>query len=98
LTSKQQSSGWSLTLGEPYEPGVDGYTTRAVLPGRHAAVLKLVAPHRENEHEADALALWDGDGAVALLARDESGTRSARALRARDAALDGSSPTRRSTS
>jgi streptomycin 6-kinase len=35
-------------------------------------VLKLNAPgHDEAEHEADALALWDGDGAVRLLARDD---------------------------
>lgn len=64
---------WSLTLGEPYAPGVDGYTTRATLPDGTPAVLKILKPHRENEHEADALALWDGDGAVRLLERDESG-------------------------
>lgn len=29
-------------------------------------------PHSEAEHEADALELWDGDGAVRLLARDDS--------------------------
>jgi streptomycin 6-kinase len=33
-------------------------------------VLKVQKPHRESEHEADALALWDGDGAVRLLAHD----------------------------
>jgi streptomycin 6-kinase len=64
---------WSLTLGEPYTPGVDGYTTRATLADGTPAVLKILKPHRENEHEADALELWDGDGAVRLLARDESG-------------------------
>jgi streptomycin 6-kinase len=37
-----------------------------------AAVLKLNAPsHFEAETEADALALWNGRGAVRLLARDE---------------------------
>jgi streptomycin 6-kinase len=64
---------WSLTLGEPYEPGAAGYTTRAALADGTPAVLKLVHPHRESEHEADALELWDGDGAVRLLGRDESG-------------------------
>lgn len=64
---------WSLTLGEPYTSGVDGYTTRATLADGTPAVLKLLKPHRENEHEADALELWDGDGAVRLLERDESG-------------------------
>jgi len=33
-------------------------------------VLKVQQPHRESEHEADALALWDGEGAVRLLAHD----------------------------
>jgi streptomycin 6-kinase len=33
-------------------------------------VLKIQTPHRESEHEADALALWDGDGAARLLAHD----------------------------
>ena len=64
---------WSLTLGEPYEQGAAGYTTRALLPDGTPVVLKLVNPHRESEHEADALELWDGDGAVRLLARDETG-------------------------
>jgi streptomycin 6-kinase len=31
-------------------------------------VLTLVFPHREAEHEADALAVWNGEGAVRLLA------------------------------
>jgi streptomycin 6-kinase len=34
------------------------------------AVLKIQQPHRESEHEAAALELWDGDGAVRLLAHD----------------------------
>jgi len=33
-------------------------------------VLKLQYPHREAEHEAAALAAWDGNGAVRLLAHD----------------------------
>ena len=33
-------------------------------------MLKLVHPHRESEHEADALRVWDGAGAVRLLAED----------------------------
>ena len=31
------------------------------------AVLKIQQPHRESEHEAAALELWDGDGAIRLL-------------------------------
>ena len=33
-------------------------------------VLKIQWPHRESEHEAAALELWAGDGAVRLLAHD----------------------------
>ena len=31
------------------------------------AVLKAQQPHRESEHEAAALELWDGDGAIRLV-------------------------------
>jgi streptomycin 6-kinase len=34
-------------------------------------VLKIQWPHRESNHEADALELWHGDGAVQLQARDD---------------------------
>jgi streptomycin 6-kinase len=61
---------WSLTLGDPYEQGVGGHTTRATLPDGTPVVLKLVHRHRESEHEADALRAWDGDGAIRLLAQD----------------------------
>jgi streptomycin 6-kinase len=63
---------WELRLGEPYEPGAAGYTVRADLPDGTPAVLKLIYPHREAEHEAEALRAWDGDGAIRLLAHDES--------------------------
>ena len=33
-------------------------------------MLKVQTPHRESEHEAAALELWDGEGAVRLLAHD----------------------------
>ena len=62
---------WELVLGEPYEPGAAGHALRAELPDGRPAVLKLIYPDRETEHEADALALWDGEGAVELLARDD---------------------------
>ena len=58
-------------FGEPYVAGAAGYTARVELPGGTPAVLKLIYPHREAEHEADALATWDGHGAVKLLARDD---------------------------
>ena len=61
---------WSLDVGEPYDRGVGGETTRATLRDGTPVVLKLVHPHRESEHEADALRAWDGDGAIRLLAQD----------------------------
>jgi streptomycin 6-kinase len=62
---------WGLQLGEPYETGAAGYVVRAELPDGRPAVLKLIYPHRESEHEADALALWGGQGAVKVLACDD---------------------------
>jgi streptomycin 6-kinase len=40
------------------------------LPDGGEAVLKICFPDRESEHEGDALAHWDGNGAVRLLAHD----------------------------
>ena len=62
---------WGLRLGDPYELGAAGYAVRADMPDGTPAVLKLIFPHREAEHEAEALRVWDGDGAVRLLAYDE---------------------------
>lgn len=60
---------WEVELGPPFEPGG---VTAYVAPARRAdgseAVIKVVIPHREATHEAAALAAWDGDGAVRLLA------------------------------
>jgi streptomycin 6-kinase len=57
-----------LTLGEPFAGGV---ASELVVPVTTAegeqAVLKVQQPHRESEHEAAALELWDGDGAIRLL-------------------------------
>jgi streptomycin 6-kinase len=63
---------WELELGEPYEAGAAGYAVRAGLTDGTPAVLKVIYPHREAEHEADALELLDGSGAVRLLARDDA--------------------------
>ena len=61
---------WSLRRdGEPRH----GFTA-LVLPVRRAdgtpAVLKLMCPNKEGEHEALALSIWDGAGAVRLLAHE----------------------------
>ncbi len=62
---------WGLRLGEPYEAGAAGYAVRADLPDGTPAVLKLIYPHREAEQEAEALKVWNGEGAIRLLAHDE---------------------------
>jgi streptomycin 6-kinase len=67
------AAAWRLRLGEPYAVGAAGYVVRADRADGTPAVLKLVHPHRETEHEAAALELWDGDGAVRLLDRDAEG-------------------------
>jgi streptomycin 6-kinase len=60
-----------LTLGEPFS---GGFASELVVPVTTAegeqAVLKVQHPHRESEHEAAALELWDGDGAIRLLDSD----------------------------
>ena len=62
---------WDLRLGDPYPAGAAGYTVRADLADGTPAVLKVIFPHREAEHEAAALRVWDGEGAVRLLDYDE---------------------------
>jgi streptomycin 6-kinase len=58
---------WGLELEEPFDHG------RSLVVPAGDAVLKLNAPsHAEAEHEADALAFWDGDLAVRLLAHDDA--------------------------
>jgi streptomycin 6-kinase len=58
---------WELTLGEPFGP--TGFSYVAPVAGA-PAVLKVAFPDPESEHEAAALAHWDGAGAVRLLAHD----------------------------
>jgi streptomycin 6-kinase len=62
---------WSLTITEVL-PG--GNVALVVAVTRHdgsAAVLKVSFPDEESEHEADALAHWQGNGAVRVLERDD---------------------------
>jgi streptomycin 6-kinase len=63
---------WGLRLGEPYVGGAAGHAHRVELSDSTLGVLKVWFPHRESEHEPDALALWNGEGAVRLLAHDPS--------------------------
>jgi streptomycin 6-kinase len=62
---------WDLRLGEPYPAGAAGYAVRADLAEGTPVVLKVIFPHREAEHEAAALRVWGGNGAVRLLDYDE---------------------------
>jgi streptomycin 6-kinase len=55
---------WGLDLGPPFEPGG---VTSWVAPAGDDAVLKVLVPHREADHEAAALRAWAGEGAVRLL-------------------------------
>jgi streptomycin 6-kinase len=61
---------WALQLGKPFADASASLALPAKLPDGGDAVLKLCFPHRESEHEADALARWRGNGAVRLLAHD----------------------------
>jgi streptomycin 6-kinase len=58
---------WKLEVDPPFEPGG---STAWVAPARRrgdACVLKVMYPHPEGAHEADALRVWNGNGAVRLL-------------------------------
>lgn len=61
---------WSLELGPVFPDGQVSLVMGARRRAGGEAVLKLQFPHPECEHEADALALWAGEGAVRLLAHD----------------------------
>lgn len=60
---------WGVELGRPFALSRYSY----VAPAGDNAVLKVTPPDDdESDEEADALALWDGDGAVRLLRRDRA--------------------------
>ncbi len=60
---------WGLEVGEPFAYASASLAMPATRHGKDV-VLKVQFPHRECEHEAEALRVWDGDGAVRLLAHD----------------------------
>ncbi|HWF49717.1 MAG TPA: aminoglycoside phosphotransferase family protein [Solirubrobacteraceae bacterium] len=73
---------WGLELGEPYVPGghcawVAPARARTGAGAGGEAVLKVGWRHWEAEHEADALALWNGDGAVRCAAARSLGDTTA---------------------
>jgi streptomycin 6-kinase len=61
---------WSLRLGEPFAYAFASLAMPVTRAGGEPAVLKIQFPDREGEHEAAALARWDGEGAVRLFAYD----------------------------
>jgi len=63
---------WSLRLEPPYQDSHVSLVFPAVREDRSHAVLKLQFPHSECEHEAEALRLWNGQGAAQLLAHNLS--------------------------
>jgi streptomycin 6-kinase len=63
---------WSLTLDAPFEDSHVSLVVPATMRDEQRVVLKVNFPDEESEHEADALAHWAGQGAVELIASDES--------------------------
>jgi streptomycin 6-kinase len=64
---------WSLTVGEPFQPGGQTAWVAPVIDDTGVElVLKVAWRHPEAAHEADGLREWDGDGAVRLHAVQES--------------------------
>src|SRR4051794_35454457 len=61
---------WSLTLGAPYLGPHLSFAAPATTDAGAPVVLKVQYPHREVEHEAEALRRWAGAGAVRLLDAD----------------------------
>jgi streptomycin 6-kinase len=61
---------WDLQLGQTLPRGYVSLPVTAKLPDGTDVVLKIQFADRETEHEAAALELWDGVGAVRLVAHD----------------------------
>src|SRR5262245_50285420 len=62
---------WELRPGSPFEPARIAFAMPVALPDGTAAVLKVNFPLIESDTEAHALAHWQGQGAVRLIASDE---------------------------
>jgi streptomycin 6-kinase len=63
---------WTLTRDGALLCGYCSIVVPVVSPDRGACVLKVQWPHDEAEHEADALRLYDGDGAARLFDEDDA--------------------------
>jgi streptomycin 6-kinase len=65
-TIRYLGDSWSLRLGKAFQPGGNTAWVAPVVRGKDDLVLKVLWRHPEAEHEADALQLWAGNGAVRL--------------------------------
>lgn len=64
--AREVAAEWGVEVGRPYALSNYSY----VAPVSDTAVLKVTSPDDdESDEEADALVLWNGDGAVRLLRR-----------------------------
>ena len=61
---------WGLAVAPPFPAVNASFAAPAIRADGSAAVLKINFPEAETEFEADALALWAGEGAARLLAHD----------------------------
>ena len=65
--AREVAADWELELAPRFQLARYSY----VAPAGETAILKVTPPEdEESDEEADALALWAGDGAVRLLRRD----------------------------
>jgi streptomycin 6-kinase len=69
--AEELAERWSLELGEPFTGGIVSLVLAATRADGTPAVLKINFPEPESEHEAAALASWNGHGAARLLEHDE---------------------------
>ncbi len=67
--ARDVAADWDVVLGSPFTLSRYSY----VAPAGDGAVLKVRPPEDdESDEEGDALAFWNGDGAVRLLRRDHA--------------------------
>jgi streptomycin 6-kinase len=68
----QAARRWDLVVGQGFPTSHVSFVAPAARSDGTPVVLKVQWPHSECVHEADALARWDGDGAVRLLEHDRA--------------------------
>jgi len=64
---------WSLTAGRAFDAGDSAWVAPVQLADGSEAVLKIGLPDLEARHQADALRVFDGQGAVRLLRASDDG-------------------------